>query len=257
MASIACVYKITCGGVFYIGSTSSLARRNRDHLWRLKRGIHPNPMLQKAYDDGGEFKSFHVEIIKPCDDVNELREKLRAAEQVKLDYQFNLEGCCNYSPNASGPNNGEMMKNKWEDLEYREKMVAFMKSRKGAVVTAETRKKMAAAKRGAKNAKSRAVECIHVRRGEEARIERFESAAAFGRAYGFSQQLVQSWLSGKCKPSKISRSDEDDKWKERLTFHDNCAARYEGEAHCAFFDRGGIRLRLLDAGLIQPPPPGQ
>lgn len=192
MASIACVYKITCGDVFYIGSTMSFVRRNRDHLWRLKRGIHPNPTLQAAYDGSGEFKSFYVEIIKPCDDVNELRDKLRAAEQVKLDYQFGLEGCCNRSPNASGPNNGEMMKNKWEDPEFREKMVSFLRSRKGAAVTAETREKMAEAKRGSKNVKARAV-IVKTPDG----VTRFDSVSDAAKSLNVPQQVLDGWMMGR------------------------------------------------------------
>lgn len=209
MATIACVYKVSCGEHFYIGSTSNLDRRRRDHEWRLKRGIHPVPELQKAFDDGGKFSIMDIPGTRVDPNSENLRDILRSIEQEKLDHQFSVKGCCNRSPNARGPNNGEMMKDKWKDPEFREKMTSFLKSRKGVAVTEETRSKMATAKRGARNANSREVIVTH----PDGSITRFPCVSDAAKFFRVSQQLMDMWIKGTVSwpgTGKITR--EQNKW---------------------------------------------
>ena len=188
-----CAYKLKVGETFYIGSTSNLVARIRDHAWRLKKGIHPSPKLQESFNNGGEISHFTLELVKHSTCPDELRARLRAAEQEKIDFQFNDPLCANISPNASGPNNGEFFKNKWLDPEFREKMTSFLKDRKGAAVSKETRAKMAIAKTGANNVKSRPVSIT----SPDAKKSDFPSVSDAAKFLGVPQQVMDGWLSGK------------------------------------------------------------
>lgn len=64
--------------------------------------------------------------------------------------------------------------------------------RKGSTISAETRRKMSAAKMDAANPKARACETTF--NGETLR---FHSTAAAGRHHGVSQQAMEAWLSGR------------------------------------------------------------
>lgn len=64
-----CIYKITnlIDRKIYIGQTSrDFEERKRNHLSRLRRGVHDNIYLQSSWNKYGEF-NFLFEIIQECE----------------------------------------------------------------------------------------------------------------------------------------------------------------------------------------------
>jgi group I intron endonuclease len=59
-----CVYKMTIGNKFYIGSTTvSLAERASRHKSMLKKGYHSNHLVLQAYE---EYKQVSFEVLEVC-----------------------------------------------------------------------------------------------------------------------------------------------------------------------------------------------
>lgn len=60
-----CIYRIVCSltGKVYIGQTSNIKNRRNKHFARLKRGIHENQKLQRAYNKYGA-QYFYLETIE-------------------------------------------------------------------------------------------------------------------------------------------------------------------------------------------------
>lgn len=73
---ISCIYKITFEKYIYIGSTSIFSKRKFEHLWRLKKNIHPNPILQNIYNKYGK-NSINISIVEtsPIEKLIELEQK--------------------------------------------------------------------------------------------------------------------------------------------------------------------------------------
>jgi hypothetical protein len=61
------IYLIEVGPWFYYGRSASLYKRRSQHRRALERGIHPNPILQAAYNKYGQF-SFEVVLECPKED---------------------------------------------------------------------------------------------------------------------------------------------------------------------------------------------
>lgn len=69
----------------YIGSIARVGRfymRWREHKYRLRRGIHHNPHLQKSWDKYGE-KSFEFSIILSCTSDSCLENEQRTIDKLK------------------------------------------------------------------------------------------------------------------------------------------------------------------------------
>lgn len=178
-----CCYLFRIGNVFYVGSTGSLDRRIRDHVWRLRKGEHPNGLLQAAWDCAPH--SHKVEVLEP---VSGGRDDLRACEQRWLDEFRGRVGMANKSMCSNGPSSRPDMVARWQDVDFVEKMrVVFA----GHSPSDEARSKMAAAKVGAKNHKSRPV---WVELGGER--NEYESTRQAALALGVTQQLVDTWVKG-------------------------------------------------------------
>jgi group I intron endonuclease len=66
------IYKITntVNGKFYIGSSVDVQARFHKHKSGLRRGVHPNPILQRAWNRYGEDK-FTFEILEECPEKNQ------------------------------------------------------------------------------------------------------------------------------------------------------------------------------------------
>jgi len=59
------IYKITIGGKFYVGLSVNIGSRWAIHLGQLHNHIHPNKILQAAFDNAGKVASFEVlELVK-------------------------------------------------------------------------------------------------------------------------------------------------------------------------------------------------
>jgi group I intron endonuclease len=61
----------------YVGSTSDLERRERDHFRDLRAGNHINPIMQRSFDLHGE-EAFSFQVLERCEDY-------RSREQELLD----------------------------------------------------------------------------------------------------------------------------------------------------------------------------
>lgn len=199
------VYRLEVGTSFYVGSTRHLGARYSDHKVGLEAGEHPNPGLQDAFDQGGEIRMTLVEEVplKPIDSKDDHVKRLKFREQLVLDRVFGTPGCCNRSSSSTlGRGIGEIMKQRWQDPEFRTGMAEKMRElgRKGKSV--ETRRRMAEAKRGSRNVKS--LRCM-VRFGGEAR--EFGSITEAAAAYGILAKDLTNWLAGRAFfPTEFSAS---------------------------------------------------
>lgn len=192
-------YYVRIGPFFYIGSSTKLYNRESDHRCRLTRGIHPNPRLQEAFDDGFDYSfQVHQHIPREKDEtVKEFRDRLRAKEQLLIDVAANDEKLCNRSKDSRGPGNSNILKDKWKDPAFREKMLA---NRVYLPASEETRAKMSEAKRGARNVKARGVHITN----PDGSISKFECASDAAKHLNVSQQLFHLWMSTNW-PSENSR----------------------------------------------------
>lgn len=66
------IYVIECDKYFYIGLTGNLAKRKREHKYRLNNNIHPNPKMQSVFNKGYKLQ---FKVLEECeDDLLEVRE---------------------------------------------------------------------------------------------------------------------------------------------------------------------------------------
>lgn len=133
------VYLITntITGAVYVGSTStSIKRRWKEHRLTLRKGVHPNPHLQYAWDAYGE-ESFTFTLVEAVTEPSEVI----AREQEWLDQYFPLgpRQCYNMKPTADSMYG---FKQRPETIARR---VAKMLGRKN---TEETRQRMSEARKG-------------------------------------------------------------------------------------------------------------
>lgn len=184
------IYAVFVGDLFYLGSTRKLGSRNSDHRTRLEQGIHPNPLLQEAFNAGGSYSMVILKLLpeKPEEPAADYRTRREMWEQVELDRWFGKPGCANRSENSGyNTGNGEIMRRMWQDPVFREAQMVRLKARKGDAISAETRKRMSDAKRGRRNPK--ATPC-------KVGDRRFDSATEAARAFGVPQQVMHLWLTG-------------------------------------------------------------
>ena len=139
------IYRIELGNEhFYIGSAVDLDRRKREHCREMKRGVHPNKIVQHCWNKYGVFE---FTVLEEC----EIPELL-ATEQVWIDKHFADPKNANLSPTAGSPLGREC------SAETRAKMSA---TRKGVPRSAETRAKMSVAKQNV-SAETRAkISAVH------------------------------------------------------------------------------------------------
>jgi hypothetical protein len=198
------VYKLYVGkSSFYIGSSNDADYRRACHVTMLRKGVHPNPKMQAAWD--AEPENVRITVLRPLvrgkgETVQGFLDKLRALEQELLDHYKGDERLVNLSMNSRGPDTRVDMKAKWRDPVFREKMLSMLKKR--GTPSVQTRSKMSEAKKGLLNPKSRPVQVVW----PDGRIECFPSGAAAAGAMMVSQQLLHSWLKG------ISPTPQKGKW---------------------------------------------
>lgn len=91
------IYKITClkNNKIYIGSSIELHTRRRNHFLELRKGIHYNSYLQRAFDKYGE-DSFQYEILEYIDIVGLTQEE--AIKRVQIIEQEYLDKYKSYDP---------------------------------------------------------------------------------------------------------------------------------------------------------------
>lgn len=186
-------YLLTVGDSIYIGSSWDVDRRRASHVSDLRSGIHPCKKLQAAWEATPE--SVACSIVRPVKQEDgeldtELRDKLRAAEQELLDLYKGNERLANKSLNARGPDTRQDMKEKWKNPAFRKMMKEALANRPAP--SKETREKMAQAKRGENNHKSRPVTVVW----PCDKPQHYACGADAAKALGVTQQLVDAWLKG-------------------------------------------------------------
>lgn len=136
-----------CSGVYaiinvlnnkkYIGSTSNMRKRYRQHYNLLNKQLHPNCILQRAFNKYGE-KHFKFRILEVCENI---RETLLTIEQRYIDElgDYNLsktaKGCsgCNTGHEISTEHRkiiAESNRNRIWSKESLKKKSDFMKNSK-------------------------------------------------------------------------------------------------------------------------------
>lgn len=93
-AKLSGTYRINLSDThFYVGRSSDIKRRAKDHLGLLRRSGHPNAYMQNVYNQHGLFR---WEVLRLCASINEAE----GAEQALLDSLIGTAGCVNLSPSA-------------------------------------------------------------------------------------------------------------------------------------------------------------
>jgi len=82
------IYRINLGnGLFYIGSSDDIQRRERQHISTLKYQTHRNKRMQRNWN---KYQVFEFEVLELCSE-NDLLTK----EQALLDVYFGTSKCAN------------------------------------------------------------------------------------------------------------------------------------------------------------------
>lgn len=145
---MAVIYRITnmANGKYYIGSADSFARREWQHKYDLKRGVHKNPRLQAAWNKYGE-EMFVFEILQ---EIPEGESQLQI-EDGYLKKCVGQPDCYNINTGAELPRLGlkhtEESKLK-TSLNRKGKTAGKNHYRYGKQVSPDVREKIGAAQRG-------------------------------------------------------------------------------------------------------------
>ena len=192
------IYKIAnkVTGDFYVGSAININNRFSNHRWGLKKGKHPNQILQNVFNKYGS-DNLSFEIIESVKDKNKLIEK----EQYFIDSLNPKYNICK----IAGSNLGV----KWSE-ESKLKRVGYKKGRK---LSEKTKRKIS--KNNSKHwlGKTRSEEtkkkisktCKNKKLSEKTKLKISESLIGNTRALGYKHseetKLKMSRSSG--KPFKI------------------------------------------------------
>lgn len=154
---MAVIYRITnmANNKYYIGSAESFARREWQHKYDLKRGMHKNPRLQAAWNKYGE-EMFVFEVIEEVPDgINVL--------QIEDTYLFKIVGnedCYNINTGAESPRTGIILSDTAKQnisVGRKGKHAGKNHYRYGKTVSDEVKKKISDAQRGKTKAPGRKV----------------------------------------------------------------------------------------------------
>lgn len=125
-------------GRVYIGSSKEFKSRYRHHLTSLKRGTHHSKFLQNDFDKCGS-EAFVFEVLEVV--IGSL-EEIRSIEQQYIDAKLNQwnecynsrknvvlsNGVWSYTPEKTRALKSKLNKERYEDPEYRAKIVAITKA---------------------------------------------------------------------------------------------------------------------------------
>lgn len=136
---------ISPSGKMYIGSAVDYKKRWRDHAYELRRGTHHSKKLQNAWNKYGSLK---YEILEYVIEQSKLLER----EQYYIDFHDTFVSGYNMTPDSRsgyGRSHSNETKELLRQINLQPSVRAAHSARhKGKVVSAETREKQAAAKRG-------------------------------------------------------------------------------------------------------------
>jgi group I intron endonuclease len=155
--NMAVIYQITnmANNKYYIGSADSFARREWQHKYDLRRGVHKNPRLQAAWNKYGE-EAFVFEILK---EIPEGSSQLQV-EETYLIQHVGSPSCYNINQHAELSRLGMKMTvaSKQKLSKNRTgKAAGENHYRYGKKVAPEVREKIGAAQRGKSKAAGRKV----------------------------------------------------------------------------------------------------
>ncbi len=151
------IIKNLINGKIYIGSAVNLDRRLKYHCWALRRGVHRNIHLQRAWDKDGKA-AFVFEEYLACE-----REKLIFFEQLTIDafiVRYGRENIYNISPTAGSTMGricseetkrkiGLKSKGRWTGKHHTEETKRRMSiAQKGRIITPEARRKLSISHKG-------------------------------------------------------------------------------------------------------------
>jgi group I intron endonuclease len=145
---MAVIYRITnmANGKYYIGSSELFARREWQHKYDLRRGVHKNPKLQAAWNKYGE-EMFVFEVVE---EIPEGGNQLQI-EDTYLKKCVGQPDCYNINPNAElsrlGLKHTEATKLK-TSLNRKGKAAGENHYRFGKTLSPEVREKIGATQRG-------------------------------------------------------------------------------------------------------------
>lgn len=159
------IYQVSLNRVVYVGSAKDIYKRMESHRKALSRGKHTNPHLQSVWNKYGPI-DFLFLPIETCP----LSEKLDR-EQFWMD---TLKPVCNIAISAASPMLGrkfspesrnlisEERKRRWNNPEYKRKMILQMYGRPGTMKGKKDSEETKAKKRAA--AKNRAPDTEETRK---------------------------------------------------------------------------------------------
>lgn len=100
---MAVIYRITnmANDYYYIGSAESFSRREWQHKYDLKRGVHKNPRLQAAWNKYGA-DMFVFEVLEEVPEGQHILQ----VEDMWLVQHVGKPECYNINPSAESPRSG-------------------------------------------------------------------------------------------------------------------------------------------------------
>ena len=134
------IYRIQIGERFYYGQSQDLEKREKEHLARLRRGVHENQRVQNTYN---KYQEFHFEVVATVVgslEPDDLTVHLNALEQLYLDKFHDTEGCMNIAKCAEVSRRGA------KHLEATK--AKLRKANLGKVLSAEHRRKISEGQKG-------------------------------------------------------------------------------------------------------------
>jgi len=163
---MAVIYRITnmANGKYYIGSAESLARREWQHKYDLRKGVHKNPRLQAAWNKyGGDM--FVFEVIEEVP----VGQSAFDCENKYLHEHVGKPECYNINTDAIGMRTGIPHREETKELMSIKVQAALAEGRGGKFIPSEeTRRKMSEALKGNRGPKGHIRTAEHRRKLSEA-----------------------------------------------------------------------------------------
>ena len=192
---IGAIYSITNNenGKCYVGKSSNVFDRWRHHLKDLRRGVHNNVHLQRAWDKYGE-KTFHFSILECVQEISDLGARelwyvtLLGTQNQDVGYNLNIVTTNSYQASAeTRAKQSASQKLAW--VKYRDQRIAYItpeylemqrEIQTGKKASPETKAKMSVASKGKKKSPEHAAK---LRAAHKGWVPSLETRAKIGAAH--------------------------------------------------------------------------